>query len=107
MYTTPTHLKLTPAEQQSGSSRQRWAEGLIEQLPGNHDGRNGWLLNFGVGGEAERLRQERGLWFDPEFMAVGPTHIHVAGEGKTLSEIDRCAKCGHDIRHAIHTRLAR
>jgi hypothetical protein len=37
-------------------NRQRWAEGLILQLPNNHDGRNSWLLNFGKGEEAERLR---------------------------------------------------
>ena len=25
----------------------RWAEGLIRQLPVDHDGRNSWLLNYG------------------------------------------------------------
>ena len=34
------------------------------------------------------------LWADP--------HTHVAGEGKTLDEIDKCRRCGHDIRHPIH-----
>lgn len=101
----PTHIKLTPAEQQSGLSRQRWAEGLIEQLPAEHDGRNSWLMNFGIGEEADTLRKKRDLWFDPEFTAVGPTHTHVADDGKTLDEIDRCRRCGHDIRHPIHTRL--
>lgn len=101
-----THIKLTPAEIQSGQSRQRWAEGLIEQLPTTHDGRNSWLMNYGTGDEAERLRKPRDLWLDPEFSAVGPTHIHVAGDGKTLDEIDVCKRCGHNIRHPIHTRMS-
>ena len=96
-------LKLTAAEKQSGYSRQRWAEGLIVQLPADHDGRNSWLMNYGVGEEATKLRAERDLYFDPEFQAVGPTHIHEAGTmiGK---HIDVCAKCGRDLRHPIHTR---
>lgn len=96
-----THIKLTPGEMQSGYSRQRWAEGLIEQLPSSHDGRNSWLMNYGVGETANKLREEHGLWFDPDYGAVGPTHMHVAGTlvGK---DIDECAKCGRDIRHPIH-----
>lgn len=39
-------IKLTPAEIQSGHDRVRWAEGLIRQLPVDHDGRNSWLLNY-------------------------------------------------------------
>lgn len=39
-------IQLKPAEIQSGLSRVRWAEGLIRQLPGDHDGRNSWLLNY-------------------------------------------------------------
>lgn len=35
---------------------QRWAEGLILQLPDWHDGRNSWLLNHGQGPEAEAIR---------------------------------------------------
>jgi hypothetical protein len=34
----------------------RWAQGLIEQLPASHEGRNSWLLNYGIGTEAEALR---------------------------------------------------
>lgn len=104
---TNTHIKLTPAERQSGHDRQQYAEGLIVQLPVTHDGRNSWLMNFGIGGEAEALRKKRDLWFDPEFGAVGPTHTHVAGEGSTMDEIDKCAKCGRNIRHQIHTRVDR
>src|SRR5258706_3006793 len=33
-------LGFTPAEIQSGLDRVRWAEGLIRQLPADHDGRN-------------------------------------------------------------------
>ena len=56
-------IRLTGAEIQSGGSRQRWAEGLIEQLPKDHDGRNSWLLNYGVKEEAMKLREKRGIKF--------------------------------------------
>lgn len=52
------HYTLTPAEVQSGSSRVHWAEGLILQLPEDHDGRNSWLLNYGTGPEAQALREK-------------------------------------------------
>jgi len=42
-----TAIPLTPAEIQSNHSRVNWAEGLIRQLPEDHDGRNSWLLNYG------------------------------------------------------------
>jgi len=38
------------------SDGQKWAEGLILQLPATHDGRNSWLLNHGQGHEAVALR---------------------------------------------------
>ncbi len=40
-------IMLDKAEIQSGHDRVKWAEGLIRQLPVNHDGRNSWLLNYG------------------------------------------------------------
>lgn len=42
-----TAIRLTNAEIQSGHDRVRWAEGLIKQLPLDHDGRNSWLANYG------------------------------------------------------------
>lgn len=56
-------IYLTKAEQQSNLSRQRHAELLISQLPKDHDGRNTWLLNYGVGEEAQAVRDKRGLKF--------------------------------------------
>lgn len=50
-------IRLNGAELQSGLSRVDWAEGLIKQLPENHDGRNSWLLNYGKSTEAELLRK--------------------------------------------------
>lgn len=38
-----------------------WAESLIRQLPEDHDGRNSWLLNYGISEEADRLRDEHPL----------------------------------------------
>ena len=46
MGAAPPSIKLNKAEIQSGVSRVRWAEGLIRQLPEDHDGRNSWLLNY-------------------------------------------------------------
>lgn len=43
----PPSIPLDPHEIQSGSTRVDWAEGLIKQLPEEHDGRNSWLLNYG------------------------------------------------------------
>lgn len=54
-------IKLSPAEIQSGSSRVKHAEGLIQQLPADHEGRNTWLLNYGVSDEAEQIRKN---WHD-------------------------------------------
>jgi hypothetical protein len=55
--------ELTLAEQLSGMDRLKWAEGLISQLPTNHEGRNSWLLNFGRGDEAKARRASHGLRF--------------------------------------------
>lgn len=63
-------IKLTGAEIQSGLCRVKWAEGLILQLPYSHDGRNSWLLNYGVGEEAIRARKHRGLRFDEDTRAA-------------------------------------
>lgn len=49
-------ILLNRAEVQSGLDRQRHAELLILQLPETHDGRNTWLLNYGVSDEAQARR---------------------------------------------------
>ena len=53
--------KLTGHEVQAGSTRLDNAEGLILQLPADHDGRNTWLLNYGVRKEAVAIRAHRGI----------------------------------------------
>jgi hypothetical protein len=50
-------IRLTKAENQSGYNRVKFAEGLIEQLPTDHDGRNTWLLNFGVSPSSRKRRK--------------------------------------------------
>ena len=50
-------IKLSKHEIQSGLTRVGNAEGLILQLPKDHDGRNTWLLNYGQGAVAEDLRK--------------------------------------------------
>jgi hypothetical protein len=54
-------IKLNTAEIQSKRNRVEWAEGLILQLPDNHDGRNSWLMNYGKDKEAQGLRDNRKL----------------------------------------------
>lgn len=54
-------IKLNSAEVQSGSSRVRWAEGLIAQLPKTHEGRNSWLMNYGIRGESDEIRDREGV----------------------------------------------
>jgi hypothetical protein len=49
-------IRLSAAEIQSKQTRVLWAEGLILQLPATHEGRNSWLLNYGIGTEAKELR---------------------------------------------------
>lgn len=59
-------INLTPAEVQSGYDRVAWAEGLIQQLPKTHEGRNSWLLNYGRSEEAKKLQGKRTdcVWFE-------------------------------------------
>jgi hypothetical protein len=63
-------IRLTKAERQSRLTRQRAAEHLIAQLPADHDGRNTWLLNYGVEEEAQHLRSARGIAFDDAHQAA-------------------------------------
>lgn len=49
-------IPLTAEEIASGYDRVKWAEGLILLLSPEHEGRNSWLINYGVSEEAERLR---------------------------------------------------
>lgn len=62
----------TKAETQSGLDRVKWAEGLILQLPPNHDGRNSWLLNYGRGPVGKANRSNRGLGWDEETQSARP-----------------------------------
>jgi hypothetical protein len=66
-------IKLTKAEIQSNSSRVNWAEGLILQLPKEHEGRNSWLLNYGVEKEAIKLREDKNLKFKKKTQACETT----------------------------------
>jgi len=60
----PHQILLSDAEIESGLNRVQRAEALILQLPADHDGRNTWLLNFGVDIEARRRRGMRGICWD-------------------------------------------
>lgn len=62
----------TAAELQSGMDRHKWAENLILQLPVEHNGRNSWLLNYGRGDFAKKLRRDRELSFNEQSQAINP-----------------------------------
>ncbi|MBU2177540.1 MAG: hypothetical protein KJ556_20810 [Gammaproteobacteria bacterium] len=49
-------ITLSAEEIQSGLDRVRFAEMLIEQLPENHDGRNTWLMNYGIRDTTKHIR---------------------------------------------------
>lgn len=55
-----TEIKLSKMEIQSGLNRVNVAEGLVLQLPKTHEGRNTWLLNYGIREEAQALRKNDG-----------------------------------------------
>lgn len=59
-------ITLSQSEIQSGLDRVSWAERLICLLPKGDDGRNSWLLNYGVGVEANMLRSNQDLFLDPK-----------------------------------------
>ena len=65
----------TKAEVQSNHDRQKWAEGLIRQLPESHEGRNSWLLNYGVSSEAAAIRKRhpKNPAFEEKHMAAETT----------------------------------
>jgi hypothetical protein len=52
-----TSIQLTKAEIQSGHDRVRWAEGLIRQLPADHEGRNSWLFELRARARCRRAAQ--------------------------------------------------
>lgn len=54
----PKDAKPEGIAESDASLLQTWAQGLIEQLPAGHQGRNSWLTTYGAGPEAERLRDD-------------------------------------------------
>lgn len=57
-------ILLNKHEIESKFNRQQYAEGLIEQLPINHEGRNFWLLNYGRGPQGSELRKNKVVEWD-------------------------------------------
>ncbi len=51
-------IQLTKAEVQANYDRVRWAEGLIEELPRDHEGANSWLLHYGTGRRAVEIQTQ-------------------------------------------------
>lgn len=71
MYNLTRHILLTHQEVQSNHTRQDQAETLIMQLPKHHSGRNTWLMNYGRKSEAQTLRLNKKLSFNPATTACG------------------------------------
>lgn len=76
-------IALSAAEEMSGLDRVRHAEALVSQLPEQHDGRNTWLLNYGVGKEAEAMRHAKLLHWDEE------TRSAALADGPLVKKSDR------------------
>lgn len=57
-------IRLNVAEIQSRFDRVQFAERLIQQLPASHEGRNTWLMNYGICQNAHQLRQMMGIEWD-------------------------------------------
>lgn len=88
---TAAAIQLTPAEVESGHDRVQWAEGLILQLPANHDGRNSWLLNYGTGEESDAVRAAyaRGEHYGAKFSTPAATPEAAPARGDyRLSDAD-------------------
>ena len=88
---------LTSHEVQSGADRVRNAEELILQLPKDHDGRNTWLMNYGVGDEANALRYGRRLLFNPATRAAVPTRVAEVKQPNPAEAVT--AGATHDAAH--------
>ena len=54
-------IHLTKVEKHSGYNRLMFAEDLIRQLPKDHQGRNGWLLNYSDKEDAAQMRIDKGI----------------------------------------------
>ena len=54
---TENVICLSEVEIIANYTRVQWAEGLILQLPATHEGRNGWLMNYGIKVEADAFRK--------------------------------------------------
>jgi hypothetical protein len=67
-----TIIKLSTFEIQGKVNRVNWAEGLIKQLPTDHEGRNTWLLNYGVSDEAVNMRLQKHVKFDDVTQSAEP-----------------------------------
>lgn len=64
-------IQLTGGELQSNLTRVDLAEGLILQLPSDHDGRNTWLLNYGKRDAAKALQALHGVQIQPDTARYG------------------------------------
>ena len=87
-------IKLNSVEIQSNFNRVVNAEGLIKQLPTDHDGRNSWLLNFGKSIEAKKLRKNRGLKFDKKTQSCEL----IGDDDEKKPEYGKCPECGTNIQ---------
>lgn len=67
----------------SATSPIRWAEGLIRQLPVDHDGRNSWLLNYG-----SSIAEAPSKAVDPRENTVGQTDQSATMANQPLTAVD-------------------
>lgn len=82
-------IHLTPYEMQCNHSRVNWAEGLIRQLPEDHDGRNSWLLNYGGSPRPKDMLAKHDLYTDAD-----PDRPDVICDSNGQVTLDLCKRCG-------------
>lgn len=120
-YFEKSSIKLNNVEIKSGVTRQRIAEGLIQLLPKDHEGRKSWLLNYGESEEAVELRRknrvnflnevkssettgslrEEGLYIKCEFTYLNMIREAVVfvkdSEAKKIDSMDRHLICAKSV----------
>lgn len=85
-------INLTQGETGANLNRVRWAQALIEQLAPRHDGRDSWLLSYGVGEKYQHMRDARNLpWSD--FYQAATTQPSPA-QLTPAAPIPACYECG-------------
>lgn len=98
-----TTINLNRSEIQSRYDRVLFAEGLIEQLPETHEGRNTWLMNYGVRDKAKKLRSDNNVGWDDHTQSAETINGDVIEGTTTRSAVVAAINVGDRFRAKVHT----